>query len=88
VTVTWSARALSDVAGIFAYVAAQSEEAAVRTADRLVKAAGDLARFPHAGRASRLGGRRELVVAPYVLLYRLRKDEVQIVTVEHGVRHG
>jgi toxin ParE1/3/4 len=86
VTVTWSARALSDVAGVFAYLTVQSDEAASRAVDRLMKAAGDLARFRQAGRVSRFAGRRELVVVPYVLLYRVRKDEVQIMTVEHGAR--
>ena len=83
-TVIWSARALSDVADNFAYLAGQSDEAASRMTDRLMAAAGNLARFPQLGRPSRLSGRRELVIDQYVLVYRLRRDEIQIVTVEHA----
>jgi plasmid stabilization system protein ParE len=74
------------MADIFAYVAAQSDEAASRIADRIMAAGGNLARFPQIGRPSRLAGRRELVVDQYVLLYRLRRDNVQIIAVEHGAR--
>jgi len=86
VTVIWSARALSDMADIFAYVAAQSDEAASRIADRIMSAVGNLARFPQIGRPSRLAGRRELVVDQYVILYRLRRDDIQIIAIEHGAR--
>lgn len=54
------------------YVAALNDEAASRVADGVMAAAGNLARFPQIGRSSRLGGRRELVVDQYVLVYRLR----------------
>ena len=72
------------MADFFAYVAAQSDEAASRIVDRIMAAAGNLTRFPQIGRPSRLAGRRELVVDHYVLLYRLRRDEIQIVAIEHG----
>jgi toxin ParE1/3/4 len=84
--VSWSARALSDMADIFAYLAVQNDEAAGRISDRLMAAATNLARFPQIGRPGRLAGRRELVVDQYVLVYRLRRDEIQIVTIEHGAR--
>jgi plasmid stabilization system protein ParE len=84
--VVWSARALSDVAGIYAYLAGENEPAAGRVTDRLMEAGANLVRFPHLGRPSRLVGRRELVVDSYILVYRLRRDAVHIITVEHGAR--
>jgi plasmid stabilization system protein ParE len=74
------------MADIFPYVAAQSDEAASRIADRIMAAGNNLALFPQIGRPSRLAGRRALVVDQYVLLYRLRRDNVQIIAVEHGAR--
>ena len=85
-TVVWSARALSDVAGIFAYLAAENEQAASRVTERLLAAAANLARFPHLGRPSRLAGRRELTVDANVLVYRLCRDTVQIVALDHSAR--
>ena len=84
-TVVWSVRALSDVAGVFAWLLPQSEAAASHV-DRLMAAGGNLGRDPMMGRPGHLTGRRELVVGQYVLLYRLRGDQVHIVTVDHGAR--
>ena len=85
-TIRWSSRALSDLAGVFVYLLPYSEAAAGRTVDRLTSAAGNLTRHPHLGRPGRLAGRRELVVDQYVVVYRLRRDEVYILTVEHGAQ--
>ena len=85
-TVRWSRRALSDAAGIYAYVAADNAEAAARVAGRLYAAGENLGRFPLAGRASRFAGRRELSVDQYVLTYSIRRGEVHILALEHSAR--
>jgi toxin ParE1/3/4 len=86
VKVRWSRRALSDIAGIYAYIAADNVEAALRAADRLYAAGESLGQFPHTGRAGKLAGRRELVVDPHVLTYAVRRGEVHILMVEHGAQ--
>jgi toxin ParE1/3/4 len=86
VKVRWSRRALSDIAGIYAYIAADNAEAAVRMADRLFTSGEGLVRFPQLGRPSRLSGRRELVVERYVLTYSVRRGEIHILAVEHGAQ--
>ena len=85
-TVIWAARALSDLAAIYAYVSADSAEATARVIDRLMAAAGSLASFPHLGRPSRLAGRRELVVDQYVVTYRVHREEIRVLAVEPGAR--
>ncbi len=85
-TVTWSSRALSDAAAIYAYIAADDPEAAARITGRLFAATETLGRFPELGRPSRSAGRRELVVGRYVIVYRLRRADIWIVAVEHGAR--
>ena len=85
-TVRWSRRAQTDLADIFAYIAADNEEAAGRVVDRLYGAGQSLAQFPQRGRPARLVGRRELVVDRYVITYRVRRDEVLILAVEHGAQ--
>ena len=84
--VRWSRRALSEVAGIYAYIAADNAQAAVRMADRFLAAGEGLASFPQLGRPGRLAGRRELVVERYVLTYSIRRGEVHILAVEHGAQ--
>jgi plasmid stabilization system protein ParE len=84
--VRWSRRALSDAAGIYAYIAADNAEAAVRMADRLFAAGEGLASFPQMGRPGRLAGRRELVVERYVSTYSVRRGEIHILAVEHGAQ--
>jgi plasmid stabilization system protein ParE len=86
VRVRWSRRALSDIAGIFAYIAVDGAEAASGMADRLLAAGEGLARFPQIGRPGRLAGRRELVVDRHVLTYSVRRGEVHILAVEHGAQ--
>ena len=51
-------------------------------------AAEALATHPHLGRAGRIAGTRELVVAqtPFVVPYRVVGDDVQILAVFHGAR--
>jgi toxin ParE1/3/4 len=47
-----------------------------------------LTKHPHIGRAGRVPETRELVVAktPYIVPYRVRGDEVEILAVFHGAR--
>ena len=85
-TVGWSARALSDAAAIYAYIAAHSEESAERVCGRLFAAAKALSNFPHLGRSGRIAGQRELVVDQYILRYKVLRNEVRILSVEHGGR--
>ncbi len=85
-TVRWARRAQSDLADVFAYLAAANAEAADRVVDQLYAAGQSLAQFPQRGRPARLVGRRELVVDPYLITYRVRRDEVLILAIEHGAQ--
>ena len=85
-TVRWSDPAVADLAGVFAYLSADNADAATRVTDRLYAAAEALGRFPNLGRPGRTTGRRELVVDQYVITYRVRRDAVEVVRIEHGTR--
>jgi len=47
-----------------------------------------LAKFPMQGRAGRIANTRELVLAglPYLVVYRVSEDEVQILRLLHGAQ--
>ena len=86
--ITWSEPALADLDAIHDYIARDSPPYAERFVQRLIAAADPLMDFPELGRVVPEGdGRhREVLVAPYRILYRVANDEVFVVTVIHGAR--
>ena len=71
-----------------AYISKDDPRAAARTAKRIRSAVEGLTSLPRIGRPGRVEGTRELVVAntPYIVPYRLKADEVQILRVYHTAR--
>lgn len=86
--VRWESPAIDDLRGIWEYVAQDSLSRATAMVARLRLAALGLEEFPRLGRTSDRAGGRELVVArtPYIIVYRIVGDEVQIVRVLHGAQ--
>lgn len=81
----FSPAAIADLVRIRAYIAQFNPIAARRMAERLIAAGDSLARFPNRGRPA--GRYRELVVVrPYVLVYRVTDDLVEILRVWHGAQ--
>jgi toxin ParE1/3/4 len=85
----WSPEAIDDLVSIRDYVARDDPAVAVdvvRTIMAIV--AQQLPRFPHAGRAGRVDGTRELVVPglPFIVPYRVRRDVIEVVRVYHASR--
>jgi len=84
VNVVWSDRALRSLAEIHRHVSTESEEAANRTVDGILKRGDHLATFPRLGRVVHRYKRpniRELVEAPYRIVYRVRREAVEIIDV-------
>jgi toxin ParE1/3/4 len=75
IRVEWSAFALADRNAIFAYIEADSPQAAITVDDRIHTEIESLARFPQRGRPGRIDGTRELVIprTPYIAAYRILK---------------
>jgi addiction module RelE/StbE family toxin len=84
----WTARALSEIDAIFAYVAADSPSAAERLAVLIEARAQSLIDQPSMGRPGRVDGTREFVVTgtPYILPYRVRDECVEILAALHASR--
>jgi len=77
-----------DLEAAYDYVQQDNENAARRLVKRILSGVGMLRRHPLAGREGRVRGTRELVVAgtPYVIAYRIHREEIQILAVLHGAR--
>lgn len=87
-TVRWTALARADLLAIFDYVVARNPRAAVRLFDEIEADARGLVAHPRIGRPGRRPGTRELVVSgtPYIVAYRLKGREIQILRILHGAR--
>jgi toxin ParE1/3/4 len=70
------------------YIAEDNPTAAERVVQKILRAVDLLKQNPAMGRAGRVAGTRELVVAetPYIIPYRVRGDAVEILRVFHAAR--
>lgn len=78
--------ALNDLDEAGEFIAQDNSQAASRVLKRVWDAVQMLADHPHAGRAGRIPGTRELVIAgtPFIIPYRVVEGSVQILRVLHG----
>jgi plasmid stabilization system protein ParE len=68
-----------------AFIAADNPAAAVKVRRRIRTTVLRLCQFPESGRTGHVSGTRELVVSglPYIVVYRLRENTVEILRVVH-----
>lgn len=84
--IVWLTRAQRELSAIRAYIAANNPQAAERMAAQIVEASLQLEQHPHMGRRGLIFDTREWVIYPYILIYRVRQDRIEVVRVIHGAR--
>ena len=89
--VTYLSLAVWDLAEIRAYIATDDPAAAQRVGKRLAGLISGLSKMPSLGKPGRVFGTRELVTpkigkTTYVVIYRVKSDQIQILRVLSGVR--
>lgn len=86
--VKWVRLALNDLDDAGEFIAQDNQDAAKRTVKRIWEATQLLVEHPHAGRAGRVPGTRELVITgtAFIVPYRVVEDTAQILRVLHGKR--
>lgn len=86
--VRWATPAKEQLVSAYQYIAVENRSAAARTAEQIWQSTQLLARHPTAGREVRVPGTRELAVpgTPFIVAYRLRKNEVWVLAVLHAAR--
>ena len=84
----WRLSAISDLAHIREYIAANSPSGARDVEDRVLRSVARLRLFPQSGRVGQVHGTRELVVPglPYIVVYTHDEESVEIVAVFHGAQ--
>ncbi len=87
--IEWTEQATRQLDQAHDYIAlSNSEEVADRITLKIVSSVQQLATFPMSGRAGRVPGTRELVVAntPFLVAYAIHKDDIVILAVYHGAQ--
>ena len=84
--IVWRLRAEQELGRQLAYIAAENPAASERMRDRIEQRVSALSHFPHSGRPSRRENVRELVISgsPYIAVYRVRSDEIEIIRFFHS----
>ena len=78
--------ALADLDEIFAYIAADSRQAAGRMVARIERVAKRIAASPQIGGATRKSGLLRFPVGKYLIVYEVGNDEVIVHYVRYGAR--
>jgi toxin ParE1/3/4 len=85
----WSPRAISDLDDICEYIARDSEYYAQLFAQKVIDAVETIPAFPKAGRVVpefQQEDLRERIFQNYRIVYRVKPDVIEIVTIVHGAR--
>lgn len=85
------AEAAEDLAGIFTWIARDNPRAAAETVRRIRRHIGRLGTpgLAHMGRPGRVSGTRELIEAPYIVVYEVHedRDELVVLAIFHGAQN-
>jgi addiction module RelE/StbE family toxin len=86
--IIWTRQALSTLESIADYIAEDNPIAAYDVTEAIRQAVEPLANFPEMGRRGRIAGTREWPVSrlPYLIIYRIRGNAVEILEVFHTSR--
>ena len=84
--VYWTDRAKARLKELESYIAQDSESAAKKVVKRLLIKSNQISLLPYSGRKVPEYGQddiREMLVKPYRIIYRIRTDRIDVLTVMH-----
>lgn len=87
--VLWTDNAISQLIGIYDYIARDSAFYAQRMVDRLTRRSQQIGDFPESGRLVpeyEMPDIRELIEKPYRIIYRVMANQIDILSVVHGAQ--
>ncbi|MBT3192961.1 MAG: type II toxin-antitoxin system RelE/ParE family toxin [Verrucomicrobia bacterium] len=88
--VHWTETAQEHLAGIYAYIAQDSPEYALRMVDRLTRRSQQIADVPLSGRRVPeydMDQIREVIEQPYRIIYHITPDQIDVIAVIHAARN-
>lgn len=78
--------ALQDLESLHRYVADDSLSAAAATVERILSGIEALSRHPDMGRKGRVPDTRELIIAPFIVVYRPKAAALELLAMIHSSR--
>jgi len=88
--VNWTETAERHLDAIYAYIAQNSPEYALKTVDRITRRSQQIATFPLSGRAVpeyEIEQIREVIEAPYRIIYYIHQNQIDVLAVLHGAQN-
>jgi len=85
-SIRWTTKAAGQLEAIVRHIQQDNPEAARTVAQAILDRIAQLESFPSIGRPGERKGTRELVSAPYVVVYRLHHDVAEILYIWHGAQ--
>ena len=89
-TVHWTETAQDHLDAIYAYIAQDSPEYALRMIDRLTRRSQQIAESPFSGRRVPeydMDQIREVIEGSYRIIYHIKPNQVDVIAVLHGARN-
>lgn len=77
----WLSTASADLEQLYHYIAQDNPDAAANEVEKVLDAVGRLAEMTGLGRPGRVPDTRELVVSKYIVAYRVKDGQVEILRV-------
>jgi toxin ParE1/3/4 len=84
--IRWTTEASDQLEAAVKRIHQDNPGAARRVAQAVIDRIEQLANFPGLGRRGEVPGTRELVISPYVIVYRSTEETVEILHVWHGAQ--
>ena len=87
--IRWTDESVKDLQDIHAFIAKDSIHYADRQLERILSVEEQLVAFPESGRSVseyKSPDVRELIIDKYRVIYRIKDDMIEILTVIHGAR--
>jgi addiction module RelE/StbE family toxin len=88
--VHWTETAVGHLDAIYAYIAQDSPQYALKTVDRLTRRSEQIAGHPLSGRTVpefEMDQIREVIEAPYRIIYHIKPDQIDVLAVLHAAQN-
>jgi len=84
--VSWTTLAAADISRITRRIMQDNPTAARKVAKILYDSGMSLETMPNRGRSGRIAGTREFVIGPFILVYRVSADAVEVLRIYHSAQ--
>jgi toxin ParE1/3/4 len=84
--IRWTAEAADQFEAAVKYIQQDNLDAGRTLAQTIISRIDGLAKAPGVGRPGEVNGTRELVVSPYVIVYRYTDEIVEVLYIWHGAQ--